>query len=73
MLTVEDHWPEGGLGEAVFSALAEAGEDFKAKLLAVDYMPASATPEEQLADAGLTSKSIARHARALVGAVASAR
>ena len=25
VLTVEDHWPEGGLGEAVFSALAEAG------------------------------------------------
>ncbi len=73
VLTVEDHWPEGGLGEAVFSALAEEGVDFKAKLLAVDHMPASATPEEQLADAGLDSESIARHARALVGAAASAR
>ena len=23
IVTVEDHWPEGGLGEAVLSALAE--------------------------------------------------
>src|SRR5918996_1782450 len=26
IVTAEDHWPEGGLGEAVLSALAEAGE-----------------------------------------------
>ena len=24
IVTVEDHWPEGGLGEAVLSALADA-------------------------------------------------
>ena len=26
IVTVEDHWPEGGLGEAVLSALARVGE-----------------------------------------------
>ena len=27
MLTVEDHWPEGGLGEAVLHALTERAEE----------------------------------------------
>ncbi|HUR16755.1 MAG TPA: transketolase, partial [Candidatus Limnocylindrales bacterium] len=65
ILTVEDHWPEGGIAEAVFSALAESGVPFLAASLAVRNMPASATPEEELADAGIDAKAIAQAARLL--------
>lgn len=66
LLTVEDHWAEGGLGEAVFTTLAEAGIAVDGRLLAVHHMPQSATPEEQLQDAGLDAGSIAEAARQLV-------
>ncbi len=65
VLTVEDHWPEGGIGEAVLSALAEAGAPVTATVLAVREMPASATPEEELADAGIDAAAIAAAGRAL--------
>ena len=66
VLTVEDHWPEGGLGEAVFSALAETGLPFAGGLLAVREMPDSATPQEELADAGIDAAAITAAARRLV-------
>jgi len=66
VLTVEDHWPEGGLGEAVFSALIEAGVATEGALLAVRHMPGSATPEQELAEAGIDSTAIVTAARALV-------
>jgi transketolase len=66
LLTVEDHWPEGGLGEAVFAALAEAGVAVAGTALAVRDMPGSATPEQELADAGLDAAAIARAGQALV-------
>ena len=67
ILTVEDHRPEGGLGEAVLAALA--GEDVQARIcrLAVASMPGSATPGEQLAEAGIDARAIAAAARRLVG------
>jgi transketolase len=67
MLTVEDHWPEGGLGEAVFSTLAEAGVTVQGKLLAVRIMAGSATPDEQLALAEIDAAAIEKAARELVG------
>ena len=72
LMTVEDHWPEGGLGEAVFTALAEAGVGVEGRLVAVRHMPESATPQEQLEAAGLDAESIFKAARELAGeAVAS--
>jgi transketolase len=65
VLTVEDHWPEGGLGEAVFSALAEAEQSVAGELLAVRHMPDSATPEEELAEAGIDRGAIVAAARRL--------
>jgi transketolase len=56
LITVEDHWPEGGLGEAVLSAVADLGP--RVIKLAVRDMPGSATPEEQLRDAGIDSSAI---------------
>ena len=65
VLTVEDHWPEGGLGEAVFAALAEAGMPVAARLLAVRDLPGSATPQEELADAGIDAAAIEAAGREL--------
>jgi transketolase len=66
VITVEDHWPEGGLGEAVFSTLAEAGVAVQARLLAVRIMAGSATPDEQLAAAEIDAAAIVSAARGLV-------
>jgi transketolase len=72
VVTAEDHWPEGGLGEAVLSALAEAGESCRVRKLGVEIMPGSGTPDELLREAGIDADSIAAAARELVGARATA-
>lgn len=46
IITVEDHYPEGGIGEAVAGALSGTGTPVHA--LAVRKMPKSGTPEELL-------------------------
>jgi transketolase len=68
VVTVEDHWPEGGLGEAVLSAFAEAEERPTVVKLAVDGMPGSGKPAELLAAAGIDAEHIADAAERLVGA-----
>jgi transketolase len=68
VVTVEDHWPEGGLGEAVLSAFADADERPRVKVLAVADMPHSGKPAELLAAAGIDADHIAQAARELVGA-----
>ncbi|HET7721123.1 MAG TPA: transketolase, partial [Acidimicrobiales bacterium] len=69
VMTVEDHWAEGGIGDAVASALAEAQLDTPLRLvkLAVTAMPGSAKPDECIAAAGLDAESIAGAARKLAG------
>ena len=66
IVTVEDHWPEGGLGEAVLSAIAEAGEHPPVVQLAVHGMPHSGKPAELLAEAGIDADGIAAAVRKLV-------
>jgi transketolase len=66
IVTVEDHRPEGGLGESVLAALAGADVRPLVRCLAVANMPGSATPEEQLADAGIDAAAIVGAARRLV-------
>jgi transketolase len=68
IVTVEDHWPEGGLGEAVLAAFADAEERPRVKVLAVRGMPHSGKPAELLAAAGIDADHIAQAARELVGA-----
>ncbi len=59
LITVEDHYPEGGLGEAVLSALAEAGASpNKYVKLAVTGMPHSGKPDELLEAFGISAKHI---------------
>ncbi|SDP92165.1 transketolase [Actinopolyspora xinjiangensis] len=66
LVTVEDHWPEGGLGDAVLAALADTGASAPVTKLAVTGMPGSGKPAELLSQVGIDSTAIARAARALV-------
>jgi transketolase len=66
LVTVEDHWPEGGLGDAVLAALADVDEPLRVVKLAVNGMPTSGKPEELLAAAGIDAEHIAVAARRLV-------
>jgi len=66
LVTVEDHWAEGGLGDAVLDALADSGEPAHVVKLAVREMPRSGKPEECLAAAGIDAEHIAAAARKLV-------
>ena len=68
IVTVEDHFPEGGLGDAVLAALAENGEHARVVKLAVREMPRSGKPEELLHAYGIDAESIAAAARRLVEA-----
>lgn len=67
IITVEDHWPEGGIGDAVLDALAEEQPHPIVVKLAVRAMPGSGTPTELLAAAGIDADHIAAAARELVG------
>jgi transketolase len=59
LITVEDHWPEGGLGDAVLDALAEAEDRPTVHKLAVRMMPTSGKPDELLNAAGIDAAGIA--------------
>jgi len=68
ILTVEDHWSEGGIGDAVLEVLADAEQPARVLRLAVRDMPGSGKPAELLAAAEIDAAHIAEAARALVGA-----
>ncbi len=68
VLTVEDHWPEGGIGDAVLEALSDGESPPRVVRLAVREMPGSGKPAELLAAAGIDAGHIAEAARSLVGA-----
>jgi transketolase len=68
VLTVEDHWPEGGIGDAVLEALSDGETPARVVRLAVRDMPGSGKPAELLSAAGIDAEHIAEAARSLVGA-----
>ncbi|HMK64453.1 MAG TPA: transketolase [Thermodesulfobacteriota bacterium] len=65
IITVEDHYPEGGLGEAVKSALS--GEGTIIHSLAVRKKPGSGKPEELLAFEEISREAIIKKVRELMG------
>ncbi|MDN3268834.1 transketolase [Streptomyces sp. MA15] len=67
LMTVEDHHPEGGLGDAVAEAFGDGRPVPRLVRLGVRNMPGSASPEEQLHAAGIDAASIAAAGRLLVG------
>ncbi|MEV6957909.1 transketolase [Streptomyces sp. NPDC051207] len=66
LVTVEDHHPEGGLGDAVLDAFLDGRPVPRLVRLAVRTMPGSASPDEQLHAAGIDADSIAAAGRLLV-------
>jgi transketolase len=66
IVTVEDHWPEGGLGDAVLAVFANDATRPRVIKLAVRDMPGSAKPDEQLAQAGIDAAAIVEAAHTLV-------
>jgi transketolase len=70
IVTVEDHAPEGGLGDAVLEALADADDRPRVVKLAVREIPGSGSPAELVHAAGIDAEAIAAAARALVRATA---
>jgi transketolase C-terminal domain/subunit len=67
LVTVEDHWAHGGLGDAVMSVFTDGTVPPHVLRLAVREMPGSATPEEQLRAAGIDRTSIASAIRSYLG------
>ncbi len=65
-MTVEDHRPEGGIGDAVLDAIADLDERPPVVKLAVRELPHSGKPAELLAAAGIDAAAIAEAARRLV-------
>ncbi|KAJ8404652.1 hypothetical protein AAFF_G00335150 [Aldrovandia affinis] len=63
VITVEDHYKEGGLGEAVCAAVAEE-PGILVQRLAVSRVPQSGKPQELLDLHGISAKSIALAVRA---------
>jgi transketolase len=65
IITVEDHYAEGGLGEAVLSALATTPTPVH--VMAVRQKPLSGKPEELLDYEEISSKAIVRKVKEILG------
>ncbi|MFO0846601.1 MAG: transketolase [Gemmataceae bacterium] len=66
IVVVEDHWPEGGLGDAVLEAFAGAeGPLPRVVKLGVRKMPGSGTPAQLLDAAGISADHIVKAVKSL--------
>jgi len=63
VITVEDHYAEGGLGDAVAGELS--GDGIKVHKLAVMELPRSGKPAELLAKFGIDAAAIVKQVKAL--------
>ena len=66
ILTVEDHWIEGGIGDVVAAVLAENGVAANLTRLAVTERPGSGPPEALLAAAGIDADAIVAAAQRML-------
>ena len=67
VIVIEDHWFEGGLGDAVLNAFADAPvEGLRVVKLAVREMPGSGKPEELLSAAGIDSEHLIKAVKSLL-------
>ncbi|OYV73281.1 MAG: transketolase, partial [Deltaproteobacteria bacterium 21-66-5] len=71
LVVVEDHWFEGGLGDAVLDAFTGGDSPLpRVVKLAVRKMPGSGSPEELRRTAGIDAEHIVTAVRSLLGACA---
>jgi transketolase len=67
LVVVEDHWFEGGLGDAVLDALADTRVDnLQVIKLAVRDLPGSGTPEELMNAAGIDADHLIQAVKCLL-------
>ncbi len=78
LIVVEDHWPEGGMGDAVLDVFAPKGPPARgSKIVALDKlpkvvkiavrdMPGSGSPEELMDAAGITANHIVATVKSLI-------
>jgi transketolase len=67
LVVVEDHWPEGGLGDAVLAAFTGAGERPPTVVkLGVRGMPGSGTPQQLMDAAGISAAHIVKAVKSLL-------
>jgi len=68
VVVVEDHWAEGGLGDAVLDAVASGEGELGGRVvkLAVTEMPSSGSPEELRDWAGISAPKIAQAVRSRI-------
>ncbi|MGH9704111.1 MAG: transketolase C-terminal domain-containing protein [Candidatus Acidiferrales bacterium] len=67
LVTVEDHYAQGGLGEGVVTELLETGAaPARYKRLAVEGMPHSGKPEELVDAFGISSRHIVEAVKGIV-------
>jgi transketolase len=64
IVTVEDHYPSGGLGDAFSEAVASAG--FAVHRLAVREIPRSGQPDELLERYGISAKHVVEAVKSLL-------
>ena len=67
LITVEDHYPVGGIGDAVAAAVADSG--YTVHRIAVREIPRSGKPEELLERFGISAAHIVKHVKSLTSAV----
>ena len=73
VVTVEDHWIQGGLGDAVLEAFtgtedsAPDGQPLRVVKLAVREMPGSGKPDELIEAAGISANHIVKAVKSLLG------
>jgi transketolase len=66
-IVVEDHWPEGGLGDAVLEVFTQRdGPLPQVVKLAVQSMPGSGTPDQLMEEAGISAHNIVEAVNALL-------
>jgi transketolase len=65
LITVEDHYAHGGLGDAVSEAVWDQG--FRVKRLAVREIPRSGQPDELLDRFGISARAIEAAVRSMIG------
>jgi transketolase len=66
LVVVEDHWAEGGLGDAV-AEVFDGQRGPSITRLAVKGMPTSGTPEQLLDEAGISARHVVETVRQLLG------
>ncbi len=66
IITVEDHYAHGGMGDFANAALALAGADYHLVKMAVNKMSRSGDKEQLLNDAGINSKHLIKKVQALL-------